>query len=76
MKGANEVEPVRSEYLWNPRMTCTKCQHQTCKKLGYFGKRRIQRWRCFTPPRATYVWVYAWLNNCAPGFDLRWGRSE
>jgi transposase-like protein/IS1 family transposase len=27
-------------------MTCTKCQHQTCKKFGYFGKRRIQRWRC------------------------------
>ena len=27
-------------------MTCTKCQHQFCKKFGYFGKRRIQRWRC------------------------------
>jgi len=27
-------------------MTCTKCQHQTCKKFGYFGKRRIQRWKC------------------------------
>jgi hypothetical protein len=27
-------------------MTCIKCQHQTCKKFGYFGKRRIQRWRC------------------------------
>ena len=27
-------------------MTCTKCQHQTCKRFGYFGKRRIQRWRC------------------------------
>ena len=27
-------------------MTCTKCQHQACKKFGYFGKRRIQRWRC------------------------------
>ena len=27
-------------------MTCTKCQHQTCKKFGYFGKKRIQRWRC------------------------------
>ena len=27
-------------------MTCTKCQHQTCKKFGHFGKRRIQRWRC------------------------------
>lgn len=27
-------------------MTCVRCQHQTCKKFGYFGKRRIQRWRC------------------------------
>ena len=27
-------------------MTCTKCQHETCKRFGYFGKRRIQRWRC------------------------------
>ncbi len=27
-------------------MTCLKCQHQNCKKFGYFGKRRIQRWRC------------------------------
>jgi transposase-like protein/IS1 family transposase len=27
-------------------MTCIKCQHQSCKKFGYFGKRRIQRWRC------------------------------
>jgi transposase-like protein/IS1 family transposase len=27
-------------------MTCARCQHQTCKRFGYFGKRRIQRWRC------------------------------
>lgn len=27
-------------------MTCVRCQHQTCKKFGHFGKRRIQRWRC------------------------------
>lgn len=27
-------------------MTCLKCQHQNCKKFGYFGKRRIQRWKC------------------------------
>jgi transposase-like protein/IS1 family transposase len=27
-------------------MTCIRCKHQTCKKFGYFGKRRIQRWRC------------------------------
>lgn len=27
-------------------MTCIRCQHQICKKFGYFGKRRIQRWRC------------------------------
>ncbi len=27
-------------------MTCLRCQHQTCKRFGHFGKRRIQRWRC------------------------------
>ena len=27
-------------------MTCIRCQYTTCKKFGYFGKRRIQRWRC------------------------------
>jgi transposase-like protein/IS1 family transposase len=27
-------------------MTCIRCNHQTCKRFGYFGKRRIQRWRC------------------------------
>src|ERR1700730_16469798 len=27
-------------------MTCLKCQHQTCKRFGTYGKRRIQRWRC------------------------------
>jgi transposase-like protein/IS1 family transposase len=27
-------------------MTCIRCQHQTCKRFGYFGKRRVQRWRC------------------------------
>lgn len=27
-------------------MTCRRCQHDTCKRFGYFGKRRIQRWRC------------------------------
>ena len=27
-------------------MTCIRCQHQTCKRFGFFGKRRIQRWRC------------------------------
>lgn len=27
-------------------MTCLRCQHQTGKRFGYFGKRRIQRWRC------------------------------
>lgn len=27
-------------------MTCRRCQHDRCKKFGYFGKRRIQRWRC------------------------------
>src|SRR5207244_4458595 len=27
-------------------MTCKRCQHQTCKKFGTYGKRRVQRWRC------------------------------
>jgi transposase-like protein/IS1 family transposase len=27
-------------------VTCIRCQHHTCKRFGYFGKRRIQRWRC------------------------------
>ena len=27
-------------------MTCLRCQRQTCKRFGYFGKHRIQRWRC------------------------------
>jgi transposase-like protein/IS1 family transposase len=27
-------------------VTCVRCQHQECKKFGYFDKRRIQRWRC------------------------------
>lgn len=27
-------------------MTCIRCHHGTCKRFGYFGKRRIQRWRC------------------------------
>ncbi len=27
-------------------MTCIKCTHGTCRKFGYYGKRRIQRWRC------------------------------
>jgi transposase-like protein len=27
-------------------MTCTRCNHTICKRFGYFGKRRIQRWRC------------------------------
>lgn len=27
-------------------MTCTRCTYGTCKRFGFFGKRRIQRWRC------------------------------
>jgi len=34
-------------------MTCKRCQHHTCKRFGYFGKRRIQRWRC-TSCKATF----------------------
>src|ERR1700693_3269546 len=29
----------------NP-MTCTRCNHQACKRFGTYGKRKIQRWRC------------------------------
>src|SRR5208283_3386649 len=45
----------------NP-MTCTKCQHQTCKKFGYFGKRRIQRWRC-TSCNSTFCEPHARLTR-------------
>src|SRR5271169_2061825 len=34
-------------------MTCTRCTHGRCKRFGYFGKRRIQRWRC-TSCKATF----------------------
>jgi transposase-like protein/IS1 family transposase len=34
-------------------MTCIRCTHGTCRKFGYYGKRRIQRWRC-TSCRATF----------------------
>ena len=27
-------------------MTCIRCQHSRCKRFGYTGKRRVQRWRC------------------------------
>lgn len=27
-------------------MTCTRCKHQSCKRFGFTGKRRVQRWRC------------------------------
>lgn len=27
-------------------MTCVRCKHQTCKRFGFFGKKRVQRWRC------------------------------
>jgi transposase-like protein/IS1 family transposase len=27
-------------------MTCLKCKHETCKKFGTYGKRKVQRWRC------------------------------
>ena len=29
-------------------MTCIKCQHGTAKRFGYYGTRRIQRFRCYT----------------------------
>lgn len=27
-------------------MTCLRCQHGTAKRFGYYGRRRIQRYRC------------------------------
>src|SRR5205823_10841084 len=27
-------------------MTCLKCNHNTVKKFGTYGKRRVQRYRC------------------------------
>ena len=27
-------------------MTCLKCKHESCKKFGTYGKRKVQRWRC------------------------------
>ena len=35
-------------------MTCTRCNHTTCKRFGYFSKRPIQRWRCTSCP-ATFA---------------------
>ena len=35
-------------------MTCVRCQHQTCKKFGTYGKRKVQRWRC-TSCSATFA---------------------
>ena len=29
-------------------MTCIKCQHGTAKRFGYYGPRRIQRFRCYS----------------------------
>ncbi|SPF43584.1 conserved hypothetical protein [Candidatus Sulfotelmatobacter kueseliae] len=43
-------------------MTCIRCQHQTCKRFGYFGKRRIQRWRCQSC-KATFCEAHPNLGN-------------
>jgi len=43
-------------------MTCLRCQHQTCKRFGYFGKRRIQRWRCISC-RSTFCEPHAKLTR-------------
>ena len=34
-------------------VTCKRCNHDACKRFGYFGKRRVQRWRC-TSCKATF----------------------
>lgn len=43
-------------------MTCTRCNHTTCKRFGYFGKRRIQRWRC-TSCKSTFCEPHAKLTR-------------
>ena len=43
-------------------MTCLRCQHQTCKRFGHFGKRRIQRWRC-NSCKATFCEPHAKLTR-------------
>ncbi|PYV72897.1 MAG: IS1 family transposase [Acidobacteria bacterium] len=40
------VTAFSAEIKRRKAMTCVRCQHQTCKRFGYFGKRRVQRWRC------------------------------
>lgn len=35
-------------------MTCKRCQHNTVKRFGFYGKRKIQRYRC-TSCRATFA---------------------
>jgi IS1 family transposase/transposase-like protein len=37
----------------NP-MTCIRCKHQSCKRFGTYGKRKIQRYRC-TSCRITFA---------------------
>ena len=27
-------------------MTCRRCKHQVVKKFGFYGKARVQRYRC------------------------------
>ena len=34
-------------------MTCIRCKHDTAKRFGHYGKRRIQRYRC-SDCRATF----------------------
>ena len=29
-------------------MTCLRCRHATVKRFGYYGRKRIQRYRCYT----------------------------
>lgn len=57
-------------------MTCAKCQHQECKKFGYFGKRRVQRWRCqsckatFSQPVERLDSHYTDLDTAARALEL------
>jgi hypothetical protein len=53
-------------------MTCLKCQHQTCKKFGYFGKRRIHSSLRITPAMEAGLTDHAWSIAELLAFQRRW----
>jgi IS1 family transposase/transposase-like protein len=57
-------------------MTCIRCKHDTAKRFGYYGKRRVQRYRCrsfkltFAAPHATFGAHYADPETAAKALAL------